>query len=133
MTESCQHLACLPGCHAPVPSELEAERLCVLHFILSVERACSGMRRETVTGGPSVTRRSEIGTYVRETAVKLSHVAIVSPPLSDEMKKRVLSTFLTLMNLQESLDRSAKRHGPQPETSGLSVAHALAASAAAGR
>ena len=29
--------------------------------------------------------------------------------LSDEYKKRVLTTFLTLMNLHESLDRSANR------------------------
>jgi len=29
--------------------------------------------------------------------------------LSDELKKRILTTFLTLMNAQESLDRSANR------------------------
>jgi hypothetical protein len=31
--------------------------------------------------------------------------------LSDELKKRILTTFLTLMNLQESIDRSANRAG----------------------
>jgi hypothetical protein len=116
-----------------VPHELEAERLCVLHYILSVERACSGMRRETVINGSSAARQSEIGRYVMATAEKLSHVAIVSPPLSDEMKKRVLSTFLTLMNLRESLDRSTRRSASEPRSARSSVGHALAASAAAGR
>jgi hypothetical protein len=133
MTEFCQNLSCLPGCHTPVPHELEDERLCVLHYILSVERACSGMRRETVVGGSNPARQSEIGSYVRNTAEKLSHVAVVSPPLSDEMKKRVLTTFLTLMNLRESLDRSARRSASDPKAARSSVARAFAASAAAGR
>jgi hypothetical protein len=101
--------------------------------MLSVERACAGMRRETVTGGPSATRQSEIGLYVRATAEKLSRVAVVGPPLSDEMKKRVLTTFLTLMNLQESLVRSSRPIAPEPAALRPSVAVALAASAAAGR
>jgi hypothetical protein len=29
--------------------------------------------------------------------------------LTDDYKKRILTTFLTLMNLQESLDRAANR------------------------
>ena len=133
MTEFCQNLSCVPGCHTQVPRELEAERLCVLHYILSVERACSGMRRETVIGGSSPARQSEIGSYVKTTAEKLSHVAVVSPPLSDEMKKRVLTTFLTLMNLRESLDRSARRSASEVRPAKPSVGHALAASATAGR
>ena len=114
MTESGQHISCQPGCHTLVPTELLAEQLCVLHFLLSVEHTCSGMRRETVFGACGVGRRSEIGTYVKGTAEKLSRVAVISPPLADEMKKRVLTTFLTLMNLQESLDRSATRNAPGP-------------------
>jgi len=133
VTEGFQHLACLPGCHTPVPRELEAERLCALHYIQSVERDCSRMRRETVTGGSSAARQSEIGIYVKATAEKLSHVAVVSPPLSDEMKKRVLTTFLTLMNLRESLDRSTRPSASQPRIATTSVARALAASGGAGR
>jgi len=53
---------------------------------------------------------------VKGTAEKLSHVAVMSPPLTDETKKRVLTTFLTLMNLQESLDRSTTRNAPGPES-----------------
>jgi hypothetical protein len=41
--------------------------------------------------------------------MKLTEVATGRLRLSDELKKRVLTTFLTLMNLQESLDRSANR------------------------
>jgi hypothetical protein len=99
-----------------VPAELEAEKLCVLHFLLSVEHTCAGMRRETVVGGSSAVRRSEIAAGVKATAEKLSHIAVISPPLTDEMKKRVLTTFLTLMNLQESLDRSTTPYAPRPES-----------------
>jgi hypothetical protein len=113
--ESGQPTSCLPGCHTPVPAELETEKLCVLHFLLSIEHTCARLRRETVIGGSSVMRQSEITAHVKVTAEKLSHVALISPPLTDEMKMRVLTTFLTLMNLQESLDRSTKRNAPGPE------------------
>ena len=125
MKESGQPISCLPGCHAPVPAELETEKLCVLHFLLSVERTCAGMRRETVIGGSSPVRRSEIAAHVRGTAEKLSHVAVISPPLTDEMKRRVLTTFLTLMNLQESLDRSTTRNAPEFESVRPAVARPL--------
>ena len=116
LEESGQPISCLPGCHTPVPVELKTEKLCVLHFLLSVEHTCASMRRETVIGGSSAVRRSEIAAHVKGTAEKLSHVAVISPALSDEMKKRVLTTFVTLMNLQESLDRSTTRNGPGPES-----------------
>jgi len=120
-----QPISCLPGCHTPVPAELETEKLCVLHFLLSVEHTCAGMRRETVVGGSSAVRRSEIAAHVKGTAEKLSHVAVISPPLTDEMKKRVLTTFLTLMNLQESLDRSTTRNAPGPESVSPTAARSL--------
>jgi hypothetical protein len=41
--------------------------------------------------------------------MKLTQVATGRMRLSDEYKKRILTTFLTLMNLQESLDRAANR------------------------
>ena len=125
MKESGQTISCLPGCHTPVPAELETEKLCVLHFLLSVERTCASMRRETVIGGSSAMRRSEITAHVKGTAEKLSHVALTSPPLTDEMKMRVLTTFLTLMNLQESLDRVTTRKAPGPESQTPAMARPL--------
>src|SRR6266571_4198832 len=38
------------GCKIEVPAALDGHKLCVLHFTLSVETACAGMRRETVLG-----------------------------------------------------------------------------------
>ncbi len=61
-------------------------------------------------------RQSEIAAHVKGTAEKLSHVAVIGPTLTDEMKKRVLTTFLTLMNLQESLNRSTTRNAPGPQS-----------------
>jgi hypothetical protein len=109
MTDPNQPQLCLIGCQAPVPPELQEKRLCVLHFILSTEHDCTRLRRETAMEKANATRRSEIADYIKTTAMKLSEVAIGNVPLSDDLKKRILTTFLTLMNLRESLDRSARR------------------------
>jgi hypothetical protein len=101
--------SCLQGCKASVPRELDAERICVQHFMLSIESACTVMRREAAMEGANASRRREIEGYVKSTALKLSDVATGSARLSDDLKKRVLTTMLTLMNLQESLDRSTAR------------------------
>jgi hypothetical protein len=96
-------------CQVPVPPELDAECLCVLHFILGIDHDCADLRRETAMGKTSAERQAEIASYVKATAMKLTEVATSRLRLSDELKKRILTTFLTLMNLQESLDRSNNR------------------------
>jgi beta-lactamase class A len=96
-------------CQVPVPQELEAECLCVLHFILSIDHDCADLRRETAMGKTSIERQAEIASYVKATAMKLTEVATGRMRLSDEFKKRILTTLLTLMNLQESLDRAGNR------------------------
>lgn len=113
MTDPSQPHLCLLGCQSPVPPELQEKHLCVLHFILSTEHDCAKLRRETAMEKANATRRSEIADYIKTTAMKLSEVAIGNVPLSDELKKRTLTTFLTLMNLRESLDRSAGRCVPE--------------------
>jgi hypothetical protein len=102
-------------CQVPVPQELEAESLCILHFILSIDHDCADLRRETAMGKTSGARQAEINGYVRATAMKLTEVATSRIRLSDEFKKRVLTTFLTLMNLQESLERAGNRNGNMRE------------------
>lgn len=107
--------SCQRGCKAPVPQELAAESICVLHFIVSVESACHDMRREAAMDLTTPTRRREIESYVKTTALKLSDVATSSTRLPDDLKKRILTTLLTLMNLQESVDRSRTRPlAPRP-------------------
>jgi hypothetical protein len=112
MGDSSQHRPCSFGCGVPVPAELATEGLCILHYTVSVERACAEMRRETVVGRASAARRAEIANYVAAAAVNLARVASASAGLSDEVKKRALATFLTLMNLRENLDRAASRCAP---------------------
>jgi hypothetical protein len=109
MTEPLQHTPCAHGCKAVVPVELQAESLCLLHFIQEIERACADMRREAAMDKPSPARRQEMQLYVKSTALKLSDVTTGSTRLTDEIKKRVLTNFLTLMNLQESVDRAVNR------------------------
>src|SRR6266568_3481694 len=100
------------GCKIEVPAALDGHKLCVLHFTLSVETACAGMRRETVLGNAPHARQLEIISYISEKGEALARVATSGLHLADEMKARVLSTFLTLMNLRENLDRSPLRHPP---------------------
>jgi hypothetical protein len=98
--------ACMFECGAPVPPELAAERLCVFHFILSVEQSCADMRREAVTGKLSAERRAHIARGLGVYAVALASVGTGTQRLSDELKKRMLSTFLTLMIMRENLCRN---------------------------
>ena len=97
------------GCKADVPPELEAEGLCVLHFTVTIEQGCAEMRRETVTQPASGERREEIERYICEQGEKLARVSTSGLRLPDEMKARIMSTFLTLMNLRENIDRAARR------------------------
>ncbi len=115
MGNSVQDGLCILGCRAPVPAELVAESLCVLHFLLGAEKACAEMRHETATGGLCPDRRAEIEKYVATSAMKLACVSTGNQRLSDEMKKRVLTTFLTLMILRENLDRVASQFAPRPQ------------------
>lgn len=104
------HTACSEnGCKAGVPAALDQVRLCVLHFTLKVEADCAQMRRETVYGKTPHARQVEIIRYIAENGEMLSRASTCGLHLADEMKARILNTFLTLMNLRENLDRAALR------------------------
>jgi hypothetical protein len=110
------HQCCNPGCGTLVPAELELDGFCVPHFLLSAEKACSEMRREAATGESDAARRAELEAYVAASAMKLALIGTGSVRLSDEMKKRILTTFLTLMILRENLDRPVNPFLPRRRT-----------------
>ena len=99
-----------PGCKLTVPAALEAEKLCILHFTMEIERHCAEMRRETAVGRTARERQVEIINYVGGRGELLARTATSGLHLPDELKARILNTFLTLMNLRENLDRAALRH-----------------------
>ena len=105
MTNACE----VSGCKTEVPLALREQALCVLHFTLSVENSCAGMRRETALGNAPHERQREIIKFIAEQGELLARVATSGLPLTDDLKARILSTFLTLMNLRENLDRSNMR------------------------
>jgi hypothetical protein len=109
MSATMSSTASLCWCQVAVPQELENEVLCVQHFLTTIEHDCSELRREIAIGKTTPARQVEIADWMKVTAGKLTNVAIGRLRLSDGYKKRILTTFLTLMNLQESLDRSANR------------------------
>jgi hypothetical protein len=92
-----------------VPESLESVKQCVLHFTLAVEKACTEMRRETALGRTPHERQTEIIRFIAERGEMLARIATSGLHLPDEMKARILNTFLTLMNLRENLDRAALR------------------------
>jgi hypothetical protein len=97
------------GCKGQVPQALETPKLCVLHFTLLVEKECAQMRHETVYGKTPHARQVEIIRYIAEHGELLARASTSGLHLADEMKARILNTFLTLMNLRENLDRAALR------------------------
>ncbi len=108
MAAACQ----IAGCKAEVPAELAGEHMCPQHYTLEVESRCAEMRRATATVTQEVAKREEILHYLTITGERLARVAIGNARLADEMKARILNTFLTLMNLRESVDRSTSRPNP---------------------
>jgi hypothetical protein len=92
-----------------VPAALEQDHLCVLHFTLLLEQGCAEMRRETALGNAARERQREIIGFIAENGEKLARVSTSGLHLTDDLKARILSTFLTLMNLRENLDRAAMR------------------------
>jgi hypothetical protein len=105
MSTSCQ----ISGCKNDPPAALAEQRLCVLHFTLSLETNCSEMRRETALGNAPQERQREIMAFITEHGERLARVATSGLHLTDDLKARILSTFLTLMNLRENLDRANMR------------------------
>jgi hypothetical protein len=97
--------SCACSCETPVPLELESVGRCVTHFILSIEETCAQMHREIVLRGVDAERHAAVATYITECAQLLARVSS-NLRLTDELKRRILSGFLCLMNLREKLDRA---------------------------
>lgn len=97
------------GCKARVPQQLEEQKRCLLHFTLDLEQTCMQMRRETATGQTRRERYDEMRKYMAEHGQKLAQLATGGASLTDETKARILSTFLTLMNCRENIERVAAR------------------------
>jgi hypothetical protein len=97
------------GCKIGVPGGLAAEHLCILHFTLFIENECAEMRRETALGQTKHERQVELMQKISRRGETLVNTATSGFPMSDELKARVLSTLLTLMNTRENMDRAAMR------------------------
>lgn len=98
-----------PGCKNDSPPALAEQQICVLHFTLSLEAGCAAMRRETALGNTPHDRQREIMRFITENGETLARVATSGLHLTDDLKARILSTFLTLMNLRENIDRASMR------------------------
>lgn len=102
---------CHRDCKGPVPLALELERLCLAHFLSEVEQTCADMRLETAMGKAAAQRQDEIERYISDCGQKLLRAVTSGERLPFQSKNRVLSLFLTLMNLRENLDRQGKAAG----------------------
>jgi hypothetical protein len=111
MGKPSEHRSCIPRCKLPVPAELDSVGLCVFHFTWSVEEACAEMHRQVALRKATAERRAEMAAYVRECALLLACVTS-NLCLSNDLKRRILCTFLSLMNLKENLERAPNGHTP---------------------
>jgi hypothetical protein len=83
--------------------------MCILHFTLFIENECAEMRRATALGPTPHERQVEYMKKIVTRGDILVKVATSGYPMSDEIKARILSTLLTLMNCRENMDRAAMR------------------------
>ena len=83
--------------------------MCILHFTLFIEQECAEMRRATALGRADHEHQLEFMKAIAARGELLVHVATSGFPMSDEIKARILSTLLTLMNCRENIDRAAMR------------------------
>ena len=97
------------GCKVPVPTHLLGERLCVLHFTLHIEQECAEMRRQSALGTATHDTQIEYMDRIASRGELLVKVGTSGYSMSDELKARILSTLLTLMNTRENMDRAAMR------------------------
>jgi hypothetical protein len=97
------------GCKINVPAGLAAEHMCILHFTLFIEQECAEMRRETAVASTPHERIQEFFQKISGRGETMVQVATSGYPMSDEIKARILSTLLTLMNCRESIERAAMR------------------------
>lgn len=67
------------------------------------------MRRETSLGKANHDQQVEFIRKIAGRGETLVHVATSGFPMTDEIKARILSTLLTLMNCRENIDRAAMR------------------------
>jgi hypothetical protein len=111
---------CVCRHEAPVPAELKSVGRCVAHFISSVEQTCAEMHREIVLSGVDVERQAAVVSYIRESAQLLAGVSS-NLRLSDDLKPRILNSFLCLMNLREKLDRVCSVRPVERRPSGLAA------------
>ncbi|MGA9882198.1 MAG: hypothetical protein ACRD5K_04665 [Candidatus Acidiferrales bacterium] len=94
----------------PAPSGMATEQLCVLHFTLFIEQECAEIRRAMALGTAPHEQQVEFIGKICGRGEAMVHVATSGFPMSDELKARILSTLLTLMNCRENIDRAAMRH-----------------------
>jgi hypothetical protein len=100
MPEASPSPSCVCWCQLPVPQELEAERVCALHFILTIEHDCADLRRETAMGRSTPARQGEIANYIKATAIKLTEVATGRVRLSESKITSRKSLRLCLAGLR---------------------------------
>lgn len=101
MLATCIH----PLCSGPVPTVLETEKLCPLHFLRKVEQSCGQIHREILGGGLEARKQAEINEFLASQALTLAHLVTSGTRLADDARPCILNAFLTLINLCERVAR----------------------------
>jgi hypothetical protein len=103
MSAACQY----PLCRNTVPTVLEREGFCPLHFLKRLDAQCSEIRRETLGGRLDGHRSAEINEFLSTRAAALAQLATCGARLRDDARPCLLSVFLALVNLGERVARAS--------------------------
>jgi hypothetical protein len=125
--QPCNHQGPFSRCEILVPRELDSVGLCVLHFTLKIEQNCTEMHRQIALGGATQDRQAAVTVYIVECASLLARIAS-NQCLSDDLKRRILSTFLSLMNLRDKIAHPASYPEPRSVRRAFVAAQAAVAS-----
>jgi hypothetical protein len=125
MREPCNHQGPISRCEIVVPSELDSIGLCVLHFTLNIEQKCAELHRQIALRGATAERQAAVAIYIDECAGRLARVAS-NLCLSDDLKRRMLSTFLSLMNLRDKIAHPASYPERAPRRAAVAEQAAVA-------
>lgn len=128
MSEVCNHQGPISRCEALVPSELDSVGLCVLHFTLKIEQNCAELHRQIALRGATPERQVAVAIYIGECVSLLAQITS-NMCLSDDLKRRMLSTFLSLMNLRDKIARPASYPEPRAPRRAAVQAQAVATQA----
>lgn len=102
------------GCSNPVEPGLEAQALCLEHFVLDIHDRCHRFARQLAEEEVGESLQKEISQFIIFAAAKIASIGSENPPPVQLMRGKLLNAMLMLADLRERLDRAAAKIAGNP-------------------